>query len=290
MSEKNSVLETPETALENKKKDIGLYNKAKEVLEKTESDVMEEQPLTENELGNNIEIPIPFRPRVFKSVIDYGNKLISDMYDNFCKEKEGTIEIFDIRQEFDNFDLYSMIFNLLCLSKLLYSSNIDKYDYVLEDMSNDTSIYHRLNLNFGEKCENNKIINLSLTTIKHEETDEFYKDSILGEVSVEINAFTFEKTYVVSLKNATENKDIFELAKLLYAINYKYKNVCVNCGNRYKNTQKCNIFELNRDSFDNINTNIIDSRLCVSENVIGLLRKSAFVQNDIIKLCENNQM
>lgn len=290
MSEKNSVLETPETALENKKKDIGLYNKAKEVLEKTESDVTEEQPLTENELGNNIEIPIPFRPRVFKSVIDYGNKLISDMYDNLYKEKEGTIEIFDIRQEFDNFDLYSMIFNLLCLSKILYSSNIDKYDYVLEDMSNDTSIYHRLNLNFGEKCENNKIINLSLTTIKHEETDEFYKDSILGEVSVEINAFTFEKTYVVSLKNATENKDIFELAKLLYAIDYKYKNLCVNCGNRYKNTQKCNIFELNRDALNNINANIIDSKLCVSKSVIGLLRKSAFVQNDIIRLCENNQM
>ena len=80
------------------------------------------------------------------------------------------------------------------------------------------------------------------------------------------------------------------MAKLLYAIDYKYKNLCVNCGNRYKNTQKCNTFELNRDAFYNINTNIIDSRLCVNENVIGLLRKSAFVQNDIIRLCENNQM
>lgn len=290
MSEKNSVLETPETALENKKKDIGLYNKAKEVLEKTESDATEEQPLTENELGNNIEIPIPFRPRVFKSVIDYSDKLICDMYDNLCEEEKRTIEVFDIRQEFDNFELYSMIFNLLCLSKLLYSSNIDKYDYMLEDMSNDTSIYHKLNLNFSEKCENNKIINLSLTTIKHEETDEFSKDSILGEVSVEINVFTLDKSYIISLKNATENKDIFELAKLLYAIDYKYKNLCVNCGNRYKNTQKCNIFELNRDALNNINANIIDSKLCVSKSVIGLLRKSAFVQNDIIRLCENNQM
>ena len=136
MSEKNSVLETPETALENKKKDIGLYNKAKEVLEKTESDATEEQPLTENELGNNIEIPIPFRPRVFKSVINYSDKLICDMYNNLCEEEKRTIEVFDIRQEFDNFDLYSMIFNLLCLSKLLYTSNIDKYDYMLENSKN----------------------------------------------------------------------------------------------------------------------------------------------------------
>lgn len=292
MSEKNSVLETPETALENKKKDIGLYNKAKEILEETELNVTKEQPLTENELGSNIEIPIPFRPRVFESVIHYSNKLISNMYNNLYEEEEKAIAIerFDIRQEFDNFDLYSIMFNLLCLSKLLYSSNIDKYDYMLEDMSNDTSIYHKLNLIFGEKCDNNKIIKLSLITIKHEETDEFYKDSILGEVSVEINMFTLDRSYIISLKNATENKDIFELAKLLYAIDYKYKNLCVNCGNRYKNTQKCNIFELTRDAFDNVDTNIIDSKLCVSENVISLLRKSAFVQNDIIRLCENNQM
>ena len=218
----------------------------KETLEKTESNVAEEQDLKEIESENDVvetPVPIPFKPRVFNLVIDYSNKLISDMYDDLSGEG---VEIFDIRQEFDNFDLYSMMFNLLCLSKLLYSSNInDKYDHMLKDMSND-AIHHKLNLYFNENCENNRIIILSLTTVKHEETDEFCKDSILGEVSVEINMLTLDRSYVISLKNATENKDIFELAKLICAIDYKYKTLCVNCGNRYRNTQKCNIFEINR--------------------------------------------
>lgn len=262
----------------------------KETLEKTEFNVAEEQALNEIESENNLvvetPVPIPFKPRVFNLVIDYSNKLISDMYNDLYEEGKHA----DIRQEFDNFDLYSMMFNLLCLSKLLYSSNInDKYDYMLKDMSND-AIRHKLNLYFNENCENNGVVILSLTTIKHEETDEFCKDSILGEVAVEINLLTLDKSYVISLKNATENKDIFELAKLIYAIDYKYKTLCVNCGNRYKNTQKCNIFEINRDALDNVNADIIDSKICVNENIICLLRKLAFVQNDITQLCENNQM
>lgn len=265
----------------------------KETLEKTEFNMAEEQDLKEIESENDVvetPVPIPFKPRVFNLVIDYSNKLISDMYDDLSEEEKNIVETFDIRQEFDNFDLYSMMFNLLCLSKLLYSSNInDKYDYMLKDMSND-AIHHKLNLYFNENCGNNGVIILSLTTVKHEETDDFCKDSILGEVSVEINMLTLERSYIISLKNATENKDIFELAKLIYAIDYKYKTLCVNCGNRYKNTQKCNIFEINRDALDNVNADIIDSKICVNENIICLLRKLAFVQNDIIQLCENNQM
>ena len=100
----------------------------KETLEKTEFNVAEEQDLNEIESENNVvetPVPIPFKPRVFNLIIDYSNKLISDMYDDLSKEGKNITETFDIRQEFDNFDLYSMIFNLLCLSKLLYSSNIN---------------------------------------------------------------------------------------------------------------------------------------------------------------------
>ena len=104
------------------------------------------------------------------------------------------------------------------------------------------------------------------------------------------NTLVMAQTTAEEVKNATENKDIFELAKLIYAIDYKYKTLCVNCGNRYKNTQKCNIFEINRDALDNVNADIIDSKICVNENIICILRKLAFVQNDIIQLCENNQM
>ena len=176
----------------------------KETLEETEFNVAEEQALKEVGSENDVvetPVPIPFKPRVFNLVIDYSNKLISDMYNDLYKEGKHA----DIRQEFDNFDLYSMMFNLLCLSKLLYSSNTsDKYDYMLKDMSND-AIRHKLNIYFNENYENNEIIILSLTTMKHEETDEFCKDSILGEVSVEINLLTLDRSYIISLKNATEN-------------------------------------------------------------------------------------
>ena len=81
----------------------------KETLEKTEFDMAEEQDLKEIKSENDVvetPVPIPFKPRVFNLVIDYSNKLISDMYDNLCKEGKNVIKTFDIRQEFDNFDLY----------------------------------------------------------------------------------------------------------------------------------------------------------------------------------------